>query len=96
MSKRKIVVFTAPSGAGKTTLARRILAEFPQLRYAVSATTRPPRQTERHGHDYFFVTALEFQTMIEKGALFEYEEVYLDYSMEPCDLNWKDPGILCF
>lgn len=76
MKARKIVAVTAPSGAGKTTLARRILDAFPALHFAVSATTRPPRPGEIHGKDYFFVTEEHFRSLMASDALFEYEEVY--------------------
>ena len=76
MNQRKIVALTAPSGAGKTTLARRVLAAFPEMQFSVSVTTRPPRDTERHGVDYYFVSANEFRRLIEVDALVEYEEVY--------------------
>ena len=76
MDRRKIVAVTAPSGAGKTTLVRRLLDAFPALRFAVSATTRPARPGEHHGTDYYFVTEEEFCDLIARDALFEYEEVY--------------------
>ena len=71
-----LIVLTAPSGAGKTTLARRVMAEVPGLRFSVSATTRPPREGERDGVDYFFISPGEFEERIEAGAFVEYEEVY--------------------
>ena len=76
MDRRKIIAVTAPSGAGKTTLVRRLLEAFPELRFAVSATTRPARLGEHHGTDYYFVTQEEFHDLISRDALFEYEEVY--------------------
>lgn len=72
----KIVVLTAPSGAGKTTIARRVLEAIPELRFSVSATTRPPRPHERDGVHYHFVTAERFQEMVAAGELLEHEEVY--------------------
>lgn len=71
-----IIVLTAPSGAGKTTIAHRILSAFPQMRFSVSATTRPPRNGERDGVDYHFVTEEQFRQYIANGDLIEYEEVY--------------------
>ena len=76
MALRKLVIVTAPSGAGKTSLARRLLEAIPEMRFAVSVTTRAPRPQERHGVDYFFVSTREFRRLIETGALVEYEEVY--------------------
>lgn len=72
----RIVALTAPSGAGKTTIARRVLETFPTMRFSVSATTRPPRPHERDGIDYHFVSREQFCRMIENGELVEYEEVY--------------------
>jgi guanylate kinase len=73
---RRIIVFTAPSGSGKTTIARRIMDAMPDLRFSVSATTRPPRGGEREGVDYYFVSEERFRDLIAEGALLEFEEVY--------------------
>ncbi len=75
-SAPRLVVLTAPSGAGKTTLARRLLGDISGLRFSVSATTRPPRVGEVDGRDYHFVSAADFRAMIERGDLVEHEEVY--------------------
>ena len=72
----KLIVLTAPSGSGKTTIARRVMAEVPGLRFSVSATTRPPRNGEKSGVDYFFLSDEAFAARIEEGAFVEYEEVY--------------------
>lgn len=72
----KLIVLTAPSGAGKTTIARRVLAAFPQLSFSVSATTRPPREGEVHGDAYFFLSDAEFRALVRDDAFLEYEEVY--------------------
>ncbi len=72
----KIVVLTAPSGSGKTTIARELMAAEPDLRFSVSATTRSPRGTERDGVEYFFLSDEEFRSRIADGAFLEYEEVY--------------------
>jgi guanylate kinase len=73
---RRIVVLTAPSGSGKTSIARRILDLLPDLRFSVSVTTRPMRHYERQGVDYFFVSPDQFQEFVDAGELLEYEEVY--------------------
>lgn len=73
---RKIVVLTAPSGSGKTSIARRLLEGIPDLGFSVSATTRRKRPHERDGVDYHFVTTSEFDRLREAGDLLEYEEVY--------------------
>ena len=70
------MVLTAPSGSGKTSIARRILDLLPDLRFSVSVTTRPMRHYERQGVDYFFVSPDQFQEFVDAGELLEYEEVY--------------------
>ena len=72
----RTVILTAPSGAGKTTLARRLLKAIPLLGFSVSATTRRPRKGERNGHAYHFVSRTEFRQLIAADSLLEYEEVY--------------------
>ena len=73
----KLLIFTAPSGAGKTTLVRHLLARFPdRLAFSVSATTRPPRPGEIDGVDYHFLTNEEFARRIDAGDFVEFEEVY--------------------
>ena len=72
----KLLVLTAPSGAGKTTIARRLVAEVPGLRFSVSATTREPRPAEADGVDYFFLSADEFTARLDAGHFVEHEEVY--------------------
>jgi len=75
--KRRSIIFSAPSGAGKTTIVRHLLG-LPELNlaFSVSATTRALRGSEEHGHDYYFLSQSEFQTHIENGDLVEWEEVY--------------------
>lgn len=75
-NRPRLVVLTAPSGAGKTTIARRIMETVPGLSFSVSATTRPPRAYERDGIDYHFLSPERFRDYIEDGRLVEYEEVY--------------------
>ncbi len=76
---RHLIVLSAPSGAGKTTVARHLLQEFPFLSFSVSATTRSQRPGERHGKDYFFLSRDEFRARIERGDLIEYEEIFGNY-----------------
>ncbi len=72
----KLLIFTAPSGAGKTTIVRHLLQAFGQLAFSVSATTRPPRPGERDGVDYHFLSNREFIEKVAAGDFVEYEEVY--------------------
>lgn len=76
VQKGKILILTAPSGAGKTTVVRHLMQHFPQLGFSVSATTRPPRPNEVDGKDYHFLSAEDFTSRIEQGEFVEYEEVY--------------------
>lgn len=72
----KLVIFSAPSGSGKTTIVKRLLEIFPRLEFSVSATSRAPRGTERDGVDYFFLTQDEFRARAEADEFVEWEEVY--------------------
>lgn len=71
-----LYVISAPSGAGKTSLCKEIIDIFPNLRHSVSYTTRPPRNGEVHGRDYFFVGKEEFDRMVEAGEFAEWAEVH--------------------
>jgi len=77
MSKGKLIIFSAPSGSGKTTLVHHLLSK-PELKlaFSVSATSRAMRPNETDGKDYYFLTANEFRSRIEKGDFLEWEEVY--------------------
>jgi guanylate kinase len=75
----KLFVVTAPSGAGKTTLTRALLAADPDLRFSVSFTTRAPRAGEQDGRDYFFVDHARFEAMIAASELLEYAKVFDNY-----------------
>jgi len=74
----KVLIFSSPSGAGKTTIVHHLLKTFPSLAFSVSATTRPRRPHEVDGKDYYFLTPEEFRKKIEEGAFVEWEEVYKD------------------
>ncbi|ASZ10619.1 guanylate kinase [Chitinophaga pendula] len=73
---QKIIIVTAPSGAGKTTIVRQLLSELPQLAFSISASTRTPRATEVNGRDYYFMSTEEFHKKIDEHAFAEYEMVY--------------------
>lgn len=79
MTKGKLIVISAPSGCGKTTIAKAILHRHPRMLFSVSATTRPRREGEINGKDYFFLTKTEFEERIRKGELVEWEEIYDNY-----------------
>lgn len=72
----KLIVFSAPSGAGKTTIVRRIMQLGIPMRFSVSATSRKARENETHGIDYFFLSIDEFRDKIKENAFVEWEEVY--------------------
>ena len=74
--KKKSILITAPSGAGKTTLVKKLLLDFPQLVFSISAATREPREHERNGVDYHFMTDTMFKNRIENNEFIEWEEVY--------------------
>ena len=71
-----LFVVAAPSGTGKTSLVRALMTRMPTLRFSISYTTRPRRETEREGQDYFFVDRTEFDRMIEAGEFLEHAGVY--------------------
>lgn len=72
----KAVIFCAPSGSGKTSLVKGLLARNTNLAFSVSATTRTPRQQEVHGRDYYFISTDDFQSKVNAGDFIEWEEVY--------------------
>ncbi len=75
-SQAKLIIVTAPSGAGKTTIVKHLLKTFPNLAFSVSATTRPIREGETNGKDYYFISEEDFRIKILEDAFLEYEEVY--------------------
>lgn len=74
--KGKLVIFTAPSGGGKTTVVRHLLQCYETLAFSTSATTREKRPKETHGKDYYFLSVEEFQEKIDQNAFIEWVEVY--------------------
>lgn len=75
----KAIIFSAPSGAGKTTIVRHLLSVFDCLAFSVSATSREKRSYEVDGQDYHFLSACEFRKKIDDNAFVEWEEVYPDH-----------------
>ena len=76
MVEGKLIIFSAPSGAGKTTIVHHLLGKIPELEFSISATTRPKRGDEVHGRDYYFISKEEFLHKIAKKEFVEFEEVY--------------------
>lgn len=74
----KLIIFSAPSGSGKTTIVHRILPQFPELQFSVSATSRAMRPGETNGKDYYFLSAEQFKSYRDQGKFLEWEEVYKD------------------
>jgi guanylate kinase len=72
----KIIILTAPSGAGKTSITRYLLNKYPILSFSVSASTRQPRDNEKNDVDYYFMSVEEFQRKIKEDAFVEWEMVY--------------------
>ncbi|ROL57735.1 guanylate kinase [Bacteroidetes/Chlorobi group bacterium Naka2016] len=77
--RKQLIVLSAPSGAGKTTLAKHLLSTFPQFKFSVSATTRKPRPNEVDGKDYHFLSEGEFKQLIANGGFVEYEQIFGNY-----------------
>ncbi|MDO6737723.1 guanylate kinase [Wenyingzhuangia sp. 2_MG-2023] len=79
MASGKLIVFSAPSGSGKTTIVRHLLSETDlPLDFSISAASREPRVGEVHGKDYYFLSAKDFKEKVTEGAFLEWEEVYKD------------------
>jgi guanylate kinase len=73
MKRGKLIVLSAPSGCGKTTIAKALLKRHPAMLFSVSATTRAQRPGEQHGREYYFLTKEEFEQKIQRGELVEWE-----------------------
>jgi len=78
-----MVVLSSPSGAGKTTLTRKLLADIPDMAMSVSATTRSPRPGEREGIDYFFMDKTRFGELESQGEFLEHAKVFDNYYATP-------------
>lgn len=96
----KCLIFSAPSGAGKTTIVRALLNKFEEISFSVSATSRSPRPNELHGVDYYFFSVEEFKKHIKDQAFVEWQEVYTDHFYgtlkSEVERIWKDGKIVIF
>ena len=79
-TKGKLIIFSAPSGAGKTTIVKQLLQKNLNLEFSVSATSREARKNEMHGKDYYFLSSEEFAQRVKNEEFLEWEEVYLGTS----------------
>ncbi|MBP1667123.1 MAG: guanylate kinase, partial [Bacteroidetes bacterium] len=72
----KLIIISAPSGAGKSTIVRYLMQQDLRLEFSVSATSREPRGNEKHGKEYYFIPVDEFRRRINQGDFIEWQEVY--------------------
>ncbi|WP_320053343.1 guanylate kinase [uncultured Acetobacteroides sp.] len=95
-----MIIFSAPSGAGKTTIVKHLLSKFPQFEFSISATSRKMREGEQHGKDYFFLSAEDFRQRISNSEFVEWEEVYTDnfYGTLRSELDriWSKGNVVIF
>ena len=96
----KLIIFSAPSGAGKTTIVHALTERFPRLEFSISATSRQPRHNEQHGRDYYFLSAEEFRKACEEERFVEWEEVYAGtrYGTLKSEMEriWRKGNIILF
>lgn len=96
----KVIIFSAPSGSGKTTIVKQLLERYPQLEFSVSATSRAPRGTERDGVDYYFLSHEAFMQAVAENRFVEWEEVYKGtcYGTLRSELDriWQKGNIILF
>lgn len=94
------IIFSAPSGAGKTTIVHALLKRMNGLAFSISACSRNPRGDEKHGEDYYFLGIDEFKEKIEEGAFIEWEEVYTNHFYgtlkSEVDRLWAENKVVLF
>lgn len=96
----KVVIFSAPSGSGKTTIVKQLLERYDQFEFSISATSRAPRGQEQHGKDYYFLSQEEFASKVAEEAFVEWEEVYAGTSYgtlkSEVDRIWSKGHVILF
>ena len=96
----KIIIFSAPSGSGKTTIVRELLKRFPQFEFSISATSRQPRGEEQDGVDYYFLSPEDFRQKVREEAFVEWDEVYAGTSYgtlkSEIDRIWSKGHVILF
>ena len=96
----KSIIVSAPSGAGKTTIVRRLMEAIPELAFSISACSRAPRPNEQEGKDYYFIGVPGFKNAIENQEFIEWEEVYTDHYYgtlkKEVDRLWKAGKVIIF
>ena len=100
MTNRKAILFSAPSGSGKTTIIRELLKRFDCFEFSISATSRAPREGERDGVDYYFLSPETFARRVEAGDFLEWEEVYAGtcYGTLKSEIDriWNNGNVIIF
>lgn len=96
----KAILFSAPSGCGKTTIIRELMGQFDCFGFSISATSRAPRGEEQHGHDYYFLSHDDFMKRVSEGEFLEWEEVYsgVCYGTLKSEVErlWKEGKVIVF
>ena len=97
---RKVILFSAPSGSGKTTIIKQLMSHFDCFEFSISATSRKPRSGEEDGVDYYFLSPEAFRARVEEGLFLEWEEVYADtyYGTLKSEIEriWQNGKIVIF